>query len=374
MIRRFLVSLCIFVGVTLQLGLLLRNQVVLSNAKGSSVRRVGLLGEDAEGVDVAPQLHAAHMTETIDKLDKFLLGFSDDSDWRCVRKEEVYGAFVVTGESLLALEALMLNAVTRFGTGTTHSERVIVVFSGKGAQQYASVREVLELRNPRVGRITGISIQVRSSEGLTSMWLDDVGIYSFHSIVFLIAGNSESGFEEISASITAECANIRCWYSRLRRLTDRSGSIIRRVPSIVAHMILLVGALLIVLGAIYDQGRYQEWHAAAESAVSVYDTAVANGAHVDANTVAAVDRLNEMLKHHHHPIVGTSLRVIGGWVFGYSLIIIAMWTSPLFPRVIFEIGEGVKRSEEIAWLRRFLIGSVLICGILLPLIRYALVR
>ncbi len=42
----------------------------------------------------------------------------------------------------------------------------------------------------------------------------------------------------------------------------------------------------------------------------------------------------------------------------------------LFPRVSFVIGDGKERFDNFRWTRRFVVGSVIVCGILLPIARY----
>ena len=311
---------------------------------------------------------------TSDTLDELLLDVVSRRSWNYVRKQEYHGAFVATKSSLLAFEALLVNAIGSDTPSDEMGKSVSVIYSGKPSELYTSVSDILELRNPSIGRITGICITVKSTNAVAFVWLDDVGVCSGHSVVFWIAANSDSIFGKTEAAVEAELANIRCWYSRGRDYFDRCGNAILRIPSIIPCLLFVVALVFVVLVTFADVFRYAQWRSTAEELIAKSDTFKSEISQ-DPNMAAQFDALRQMLATRKQSTLVAVLRRAGLLALAYLLGIgIARLGGYLFPRVVFEIGDGIKRHEQIIWLRRFVIGSIIFCGVLIPLLREAIMR
>jgi hypothetical protein len=95
---------------------------------------------------------------------------------------------------------------------------------------------------------------------------------------------------------------------------------------------------------------------------------------LDPNSAAKLDTLKQILNKHKHSALMTVVRLASLVAFAYVLGYGILMLGYLFPRIVFEIGEGIKRHEQVIWLRRFVMGSIVICGVLIPLIRGAIIR
>jgi hypothetical protein len=131
---------------------------------------------------------------------------------------------------------------------------------------------------------------------------------------------------------------------------------------------------VVVLITFAEVFRYEQWRTAAEGIVAKSE-AFKPEISSDPNLAATLDALKQVLTKSKHSVLMTVLRRAGLLAFAYLLGTgIVMLVRYLFPRVVFEIGEGVKRHEQIIWLRRFVIGSIIFCGVLIPLLREAIMR
>jgi hypothetical protein len=275
-------------------------------------------------------------------LDEQVLGRLFDR-WRYVRKQEYYGAFVVTKSSLLALETLLANAVGSDASSNEVKKSISVVYSGKPSETYTSVSDILELRNPSIGRITGICIVAASTNALALVLLDDLGLYSGHPIVFMIAANSDSIFGKTEAAVETELANIRCWYSRMRGNLDRLQSMMCETPRIVPRLLFVVALAFLTLTTVADWFRYEQWRATAEEVVAKSEMSL------DPNSAAKLDTLKQILNKHKHSALMTVVRLASLVAFAYVLGYGILMLGYLFPRIVFEIGEGIKRHEQVIW-------------------------
>jgi len=306
-------------------------------------------------------------------LDENILGLPPVHNWQLTYRQEIYGAFDITERGLLALESHLHNIISSIAPGNTTSEIVKVVFSGKPSEVYSSISEVIALRNPRTARITGINIRMTTTEGLASVWIDDIGLYSSHSIVLLFAAHSDKDFGKHETLIKRELKNLECWYSPIRKRFDRILSIAGKVPSVVYTALFYVGLASMIFFFFSDKAKHTQWRTASEKIVKEYDSLSKNEPNLDPNTVAQINEIKTTLEQYNSPgmirLMNTVYVLAGSFIFFPCLI----FAVRLFPRVVFEIGEGIRRQEQRVWLRRFVIGSIVICGIILPLVRKKLI-
>jgi len=313
------------------------------------------------------------MNQKETSLDERILGLPPVHDWGIIYRDELYGAFDITKEGLLALESHLLNIASLIIPNNVASEIVQVVFSGKPSESYKNISEVINLRNPRKGRITGINIRVTTNEALASLWIDSTGLYSSHSIVLLFAGDSEGKFSSLKSSIFSELANLKLWYLPIRICFDRILALLAKIPAVIymALFAMVVAiALLGIFGNIFfyfsDKSKHERLQQASEVLVNKISGVEPN---IDPNTVSQIKEiLNAKIKQYDRSAYDTFMPLIVGNINGLFLSICIIFTFYLFPRVVFEIGEGIRRYEQLTWLRRFVIGSIIICGIIVPLI------
>lgn len=308
-------------------------------------------------------------------LDEHILGLAPDHNWGFTYRRNLYGAFDVTEKGLLALETHLRDFVVSVSpTNKPPSEIVKVVFIGKPSEVYSSISEVMALRNPRTEKISGINIRLINSEALVSIWLDDFGLYSSqHSVVLLFAADSDKNFGKYEARVKSELKNIECWYSWGRKCLDRTRPVASKVPPILYLVLAFAGLASMMFSFFSDKARYAQWRTSTEKIVEEYNSLSISDPNfgqtleaLDPNIGVKLNDLRTAIDKYQDPGYLRLFMIVIRWLaYGFIGVLLVLLVAFLFPRIVFEIGEGKTRQEQRVWFRRFVIGSIII----LPLLR-----
>jgi hypothetical protein len=302
-------------------------------------------------------------------LDELILGLPSVHDLHIKYRQELYGAFDVTEQGLLTLESHLHDVASTITQGNMVQETVIVLFSGKPTEKYNSISEVLTLRNPRIGRITGINIRMSAKEGLASIYFDEIGLYSSHSIVLLFAARSDINLSKHEALIKDELANLECWYSPIRKCSDRIVRLMGKVPYVLYTALFFIGLVSIIFSFYSDRAKHTQWRTDFEKFLRAYESLSVKKPELDPNIVEKINEIKTILVQYDSPgVLKLIIRIIYVLAAGFILLSCIIFAAYLFPRIVFEIGEGRIRQEQRVWLRRFVIGSIIVCGIIIPLL------
>jgi len=308
-------------------------------------------------------------------LDERILGLTSDHDYRIVYRDEIHGAFNINEQVLSVFEGHLKNITSPIIPHNVASEHVQVVFAGKPSEIYNKVSELFDLRNPRKGRITGINIRLTTHESLASLWIDETGLYSSHSIVLLLASNYDSNLQNIRSLIKSELANIKFWYSPIRNLWDRMLALLGKIPVMIywcLFLIFLTSSIFNIFSSAKDIAK-KSMQERAQQLQQIAQDIIDDSNNIDPNAAAKFKEIISNIKFEHThssamPVIWTIMSIAYLSFVALLIIYCLIFASYLFPRIVFEIGEGKKRNENRIWMIRFLIGSAVFCGIIIPLI------
>ncbi len=281
------------------------------------------------------------------------------------------GGFVISSESLVGFETALCNYIRADHDDASLEQLVKVQQAGLSAESFPSVSEVVALRNPKGNPIVEIQLLVRGTDRNAVVSLDRYGRDGRAAIAFAARAPTPTNLSALEAALLAEAKHCSAWYGLVRRPIDAIGHQLSRLPTwasylfCVGGLILLSALILISLQRSYALAKWQE---NAEAVLSA-----ANAAPVDAGSISvleaqqSIDKVLQLLERSQdvHPIRTSLLNIVVGLACGIAL----WWSLALFPRVVFAVGEGNRRNEQLCWLRRFVLGSVLVAGVLLPFIR-----
>jgi hypothetical protein len=304
-------------------------------------------------------------------LDERILGLPSDHDFGIIYRDEIYGAFDITERGLLVFEEHLQNITSPIIPHNVACEQVQVVFAGKPSEKYNKVSEVFNLRNPRKGRITGINIRLMTNESLASLWIDETGLYSSRSIVLLLASNYDSNLGNIRSLVKDELANIKFWYSPIRKFWDRILALLSKIPTAVYYCLFLI-CLFVSIFNVFTFSKDFVNKAKQERFQQVTQKFI-DDQNIDPNIAAEVKAILlkasiEQTQSPVIPVMVTIMHIIYLSFVAFLVVSCLIFASYLFPRIVFEIGEGKRRHENRIWMIRFLIGSAVFCGIVVPLI------
>jgi hypothetical protein len=293
-----------------------------------------------------------------------------------------HGAFVVNPAALADLEKIILGFVSLNGAESEDLKHWVTVWTAKAASvQYADVAEVIALRNPRSDAIRAIRISAVRPGRRAQVLVDDQGNGELSGVVFEADGDPADALSQTASRIVDEQRNIRAWYAIFRRACEPIGLRLKRakrsivVPVSIGIFAVSVGGLVMLNQA--EKQRVARYETALRNAAAYIDKVDADmkrGVVLDDKNKVALEALRAQVASSPATLPRTTAKTS---VWSYlSAVLIGMFGPvvfiSMFPRVIFEIGEGKQRHDRVKTLRNCALVTVLLSGVALPLLRRAL--
>ncbi|QKK08415.1 MAG: hypothetical protein HND58_09655 [Planctomycetota bacterium] len=279
--------------------------------------------------------------------------------------DQIRGAIVVTPTTVRSL----VEAGERFLKDDAVLCRFVAISSGHEPLVIDSLDELLTLRNPHTAPIEGLLLALNTTARGLHIF---IGTQSSDGAAVRLDAISDS-VDDLSAlreSVRAEAKNSTAWYSPFRWLYDTTFALVFKVPGRVR---LIIGTLLVVLWIAWvvlgslARADLQHWQENAASVVDELRRGQAEGLVLDDDTAAKVNRIENALASSRGVSWTRWIGVIAG-----SIVIGLIWPKAndvLFPRVEFTIGDGAIRHARTTTARHFVLGTVIVSGFVIPLIR-----
>jgi hypothetical protein len=285
---------------------------------------------------------------------------------------ELRGAIAVTSASLQSLWDIATEFAKEAGHDPSAVTRSLSVWQARPkSDRYNTVDEVISLRNERTSRISSIAFRAKGPDFKIQIMIDSEGLG--HGVGFSFEGEADDteAISRLAARIESEHRNIRLWYSPFRSTFDRLMNCAARVPVWAWTAVIIGGLSLSVALAMYanhvHRVRVDAW---IRSGQEILEQADRTDAEPDPESKKLLESIRESVKHppEIHSVWWPLLVAIPSCAVG-ALIARAEY---FFPRVVFEIGEGKSRHDQLRTLRAFVFGTVVISGLLIPRLRSAL--
>ena len=272
---------------------------------------------------------------------------------------------------LAAIERILSAFVAEGEGDALREQQVIVLYYGRPPDSFESVSPIATLRNPRASAIAEIFIVMKQGNRAASASFDCDGANERAAITFGTTAATATPLGALERALLREVANTRVWYSAIRKAIDSLAVLRSWIPRAIRTAIVVVfvvGVAALIVSMFYRSHSIAEWQSEAAAALEAYEgDATELPADAEASARSQADRLAKLIEHSQasHPLLRSLLNMAIGLVCGLSL----RYMSRLFPRLVFDIGEGVQRHEHLRWLRRFVLGTVVVAGVLLPIAR-----
>lgn len=254
----------------------------------------------------------------------------------------------------------------------------IVRRAGVDPETFASASELAAIRNPKGNPIIEIQLVARGVDRNVVLSFDCYGRDRRAAISFAARAASPLTLSKLEEALLSEATHIRAWYSPIRAFIDGLLYQSTRIPTwlwTVFWVFWIVAMISLVAASFSRSSALREWHDSTstvlEQAREFTDSAASPASDEvsdDLNALhAKTEELDELVERSQsmHPVRQTLFNMALGLLGGIAL----RWLFALFPRLVFAIGEGTKRHDQLMWLRRFVLGSIIVTGGVLPLIR-----
>ena len=262
-------------------------------------------------------------------------------------------------------------------------ETYLVVRSSKtDEQRFSTADEVIKQRNPKTNPIRQVRVITRGPHGNCVVSFDYDGHKQCAAVYTEVASGASDSNTAYESMIELELANLREPYSFLRVLWEPVHALALRIPVWLPFAIAVISFMLMgVVGTIQEAERarlYREMIANAE-VERLREPSIRGSRHPlleeeegdsDERQPAAIEGAPKVTRP---PITldHQALRkAFAYWVFPLFGVVLLIYSYILyFPRVIFCIGEGSKRNDQISRRRWYWLGSAVISGVVIPAAR-----
>jgi len=271
---------------------------------------------------------------------------------------------LVTPRALRDIEQALVEFVREGSDDTSHCVFTVVSADSQERPRFNGAELVIDLGNPKASPITTVFAAVGAGDRKACITLASGTVFERAGVLLEAVADSRKALSSLERKVASEAQSMSEWFSPLRALVDNATWMIQRtsrlVPTgirvalIVAFVLALTAGLMYLLESARQAAEQQYWR-------------------VNPTSKAIEGFAAEMKARYHalnNPITLSAGAWLGGMlasaVVGFSL----PWTgSWLFPRAEFAIGDGAKRHDQKRTARNFVLGSVAICGLILPLAR-----
>lgn len=279
------------------------------------------------------------------------------------------GAFVLTPSGLRAIDHALMEFLQDPSTQPVARDYTIVI-AGQEPRREQNVDAVAAYRNPRSAPVAAIIVSGNQGVRWARVVLDSDGRVHQAAITLSARGESVDSLSALAGALSDEAANLATWYSPGRRCLDSSAALLTELPawSIKLCMSLVAASGVVVISySVYTAIRAARWRSQAERALADFSMAVQSGAKVSEDLVQKVEPLRKTLEQSSPTAtwvaLGTLLVMIVVGLLAPGLI------GNMFPRLEFAIGEGKDRHERVRSMRNYVLGTVVVSGIAIPLVR-----
>lgn len=288
------------------------------------------------------------------------------------------GAYRVTRASLCAFQR-MFDAKAGPDPAVTWQ-----VFTGEGEPKtFRTLEQVLSQRNPKGNPIWAIYLEHSGREITNRLFITSADIKQYAAIEYSADGESADEISSLVGRVQSETRNIRMWYWPIRWAHDWSFFYARKYGKAIVVTLAIVFFSILLLGAIGQV--IMELSRSAETQSQMADSQAPRTELrpeppqlTEEQKIAAERRLQELREKAEARAEANRIRqrqeslrnlwqalVLGG-EFGVVLLMVLL-ARFLYPRAIFEIGEGKERHQSLCKVRNFLLGTFLLCSIVIPI-------
>ncbi len=276
------------------------------------------------------------------------------------------GAFVVGTGSLLAFEQILRN----FAAGDEGEVvKVSATVMSRGAEtiELGSAKKVCELRNPKASPIAAITMTAESAQRRAQVQLDGSGPSDRAAVRVFAQSAQPDAVSALAAAVDRECLNARDSLNHWHRLSV--DTVFHWIAShakgifiglLVAWLVFAAGALAVA--AKQQIARQKAW----DDYIRVHGQPPAAppspGEQEPLANTAALDGSGPS-----HGIAKTVVGVLFGIAIASLCVTPIVAYSKLFPRLLLTIGEGDTRRDRLVRTRTYLILTVIVGNIVLPL-------
>lgn len=289
-----------------------------------------------------------------------------NEEWSAFASFRYRGALAVNINSLKATERILRNLVAGEGeSGESTREAVVVLTRGGSPDQFDRVDPIEELRNSRSRPITAIILACGGPGGESTMRFDSCGEDRKYAFVFEAKSSSVDRLSATVALVEEELKNVRTWYALIRRCVDWLAAL-PRVFWLVVLLLWALGFGLYMVTSAYRAHQFAEWQ---QGARELLETLEAEPIPEDSDSSEKIETLRS-LADARNPMLITVTTVVIAAAFWFLVGMFAPrcfgW---LFPRVIFDIGEGRQRHHRTLQIQIVVLVTIVTSGFVIPLVR-----
>ncbi len=284
----------------------------------------------------------------------------------------VHGSFVVTHNGLRALESIFRKFVAGGGSQDDHIlERVVVVEGNAPPREFKSIQPVLQLRNSKSEPINRLFFSLATGKRQVHFWFDSQGSFNRYAAVVKASAASADHLSPMFGELRRELRNLKPWYSLARTGFDWTLSALARIPPAFWTIILVVPAILFVIFGLVVV-LYAAWtQFTSDPGVSPTITARPPQIEPSVGELSRPDAPSRLLDEPTASEESTfSWKNVQRFVPLMMAVLVGLFGPPtmrfIFPRVVFEIGEGIERHQHVIWVRRFLLCTIGLGAIVIP--------
>lgn len=274
----------------------------------------------------------------------------------------IYGSFVVTRTSLESWYRIVADFLQ-----DSSAVRFSVVVPGKEPLVTGSIEEVMSNRNAKTSKVAIIFVGGESGDCAAVVTLDSIGLNACSSVHLSASGPEVDRVSSLLGRVEDEARDIAVWYGVFRKITDRTLNLGSKIPSwiylVVSVLCAVVVVLILVSVVTFAVDVFTSKPAAPESVI-VGGEQSGNPSTSDPEAVgfqAEANRKSTIIQISKYPVLISVGAVVG--MFGPRAY------GAMFPRVDFLIGDGIERHTRLRAFRGVILVTVLLSGILIPLIR-----
>lgn len=289
------------------------------------------------------------------------------------------GAFRITPQSLRSFQSIFDQA-----TGTS-AKSTWMVFSAKDEPKTVqNLDDVLAMRNPQGNPIWGLFLNHVGADVNNRLFITSADIRQFAAIQFSADGESPDKVSAMIGKVRDETKNIRLWYWPFRWADDfvlllawTHGKAIALVLVAICFAALLVGGIgQVIVEMSHSAGTPQKAVTTTQPQESektppkmTEQQKAALEAEIKRLQEEASQKAREQAQRERKEALSQLWRTLMWGGAGGAVLVSFLFARLLFPRAVFEIGEGKERYQRLSTIRTFLIGTLLLSGILIPWMR-----
>ena len=281
------------------------------------------------------------------------------------------GAILVTQSTIKEIVELATRFVRECNEAEPESVEVqlLPAVIGRPGESHVCIDSVLEIRNSKEAPLIGLMIVAFAKEAKVMVMIDSTRVVRSSSFWYEAVGSDIDAVNNFAQGIEEEWKNSRLWYSVLTSVLYSCEASVKRLPSAIKWSLIgafvLLGAIILILALLQvlapltiSSSGSPNPGVPAEIGAKGFPPESSLGE--TAEGIGSVDRISILSRF--GAFVRFAVFALVGF-FGPRLM------SLLFPSVVFELGDGVRRYTSIRHARNVVLISVILLGIVLPLVR-----